>query len=242
VIVKDSSIRVRDGALPSDYVPTVDLGYMEQVPWMLSIGGDNRATNLVGDGTNATYINSSIRSQGWGVLSTDVGTGGNLTAIDSYVANTGHEGGYGSYAIGGRTENFLGDRFNVGTYATINRGGDVHYGDSTKTAVSALNSSLDLGLTHQELAAIPDRATIVNSRRFGFMWHGAGTLSIDGGTVVDSKEATLLDKGQQIGVTVDGSNGVKLHPANGILEQVMDNDDRGRTSSAACPDGSARAR
>lgn len=227
VIVKNSFISTRDGVLPSDYVPTVDLGYMEQVPWMLSINGNVRATNLVGDNTNATYIKSTILSQGWGALSTDSGSGGNLTAIDDYVANTGDEGGYGSYAIGGRNLNFLGDRINVGTYATINRGGQVDYGNSTPAAVSALNSSLNLGLTPRELASIPDRPTIVNSKRFGFMWHGAGTLSISGGTIVNSKEATFLDKGQQIGITVDGSQGAKLNPANGILEQVMENDDPG---------------
>lgn len=235
VIVKNSYIRVRDGVLPSDYVPTVDLGYMEQVPWMLSIAGNVRATNLVGDDTNATYINSAILSQGWGVLSTDAGTGGTLTAINSYVANTGDEGGYGTYAIGNRIENLLGDTFDVGTYATINRGGAVYYGNSTHSAVSALNSSLDLGLTPTELAAIPDRPTIVNSKRFGFMWHGAGTLSIGGGTIVNSNEATFLDKGQTIGVTVDGSQGARLNPANGILEQVMENDDPGPNIVSSVP-------
>jgi hypothetical protein len=227
VIVKNSRIAVHDGVLPSDYVPTVDLGYMEQIPWMLGAAGNVRATNLLGINTKASYINSAILSQGWGVLSTDSGMNGTLTAINSYVANTGNEGGYGSYAIGNATENFLGDRFNVGTYATINRGGAVHYGDSTHAAVAALNSSLNLGLTPHEIAASPERSTIINSRRFGFMWHGAGTLSIDGGTIVNTKEATILDKGQQIGVTVDGSKGARLNPANGILEQVMENDDPG---------------
>jgi hypothetical protein len=176
-----------------------------------------------------------ILSQGWGVLSTDSGSGGNLTAIDDYIANTGEEGGYGSYAIGGRNLNFLGDRIDVGTYATINRGGQVSYGDSTPAAVSALNTSLNLGLTRRELAAIPDRPTVVNSKRFGFMWHGAGTLSISGATTVNSKEATFLDKGQQIGVTVDGSHGAQLHPANGILEQVMENDDPGPNLVTSVP-------
>lgn len=235
VIVKDSRIQVHDGVLPSDYVPTVDLGYMEQIPWMLGAAGNVRATNLLGVNTKASYVDSAILSQGWGALSTDSGMDGTLTAINSYVANTGSEGGYGSYAIGNATENFLGDRFNVGTYATINRGGAVHYGDSTPGAVAALNSSLDLGLTPHELAAIPDRRTIINSKRFGFMWHGAGTLSVDGGTIVNTKEATILDKGQQIGVTVDGSQGAQLHPANGILEQVMENDDPGPNLATAVP-------
>ncbi|MBV8996683.1 MAG: hypothetical protein JO287_23935, partial [Pseudonocardiales bacterium] len=73
VIVKHSSIRTSDGVLPSDYTPTIDLGYMMQVPWMLSIGGNVRATNLLGVDTRASYIQSKIVSQGWGALSTDSG-------------------------------------------------------------------------------------------------------------------------------------------------------------------------
>ena len=235
VIVKDSYIRTSDGPLPADYTPTIDLGYMMQVPWMLSINGDVRATNLLGVDTKATYIKSKIISQGWGALSTDSGMDGTLSAIDSYVANYGDEGGYGSYAIGNATENFLGDTFDVGTYATINRGGAVHYGDSTPAAVAGLNSSLELKLTPRELARIPDRPTVVHSRRFGFMWHGEGSLSIDGGTMVDSKESTFLDKGQAIQVSVDGSHGVRLNPSNGILMQVMENDDPGPQPSTSVP-------
>ncbi len=235
VIVKNSYIRTSDGPLPVGYTPTIDLGYMMQVPWMLSIGGDVRATNLLGTDTKATYIRSKIISQGWGALSTDSGMNGTLSAIDSYVANYGDEGGYGSYAIGNATENFLGDTFDVGTYATINRGGAVHYGDSTPAAVAGLNGSLDLGLTRRELSQIPARPTIVHSRRFGFMWHGEGSLSIDGGTIVHSKEATFLDKGQAMQVAVDGSRGARLDPANGILMQVMENDDPGPVPSSSVP-------
>lgn len=96
---------------------------------------------MLGTDTKATYINTSIASEGWGALSTDSGQDGQLTAIDSRVTNTGGEGGYGSYAIGNATERFLGDRFDVGTYATINRGGDVYYGDSTPSAVASLTGT-----------------------------------------------------------------------------------------------------
>ena len=68
---------------------------------------------------------------------------------------------------------------------------------------------------------------MVNSERFGVMWHGGGTLDITGGTVFNTKEATFLDKGQAIAITVDGSKGAKLNPANGVLMQVMDDDDPG---------------
>ncbi len=56
VIVKNSSIQTRDGVLPADYQPTVDLTYMESAPWMLSIAGNVRATNLLGVDTKASYM------------------------------------------------------------------------------------------------------------------------------------------------------------------------------------------
>ena len=223
---KNSSIQAWNGVLPAGYQATVDLTYMENAPWMLSISGNVRSTVLLGEQSTAAYINSAISSEEWGVLSTDSGSDCQLIAINSTVANTGPDG-YGTYAIGNATEWILGCQFDVGTYATINRGGAVYYGDSTPDAVAQHNADLGLGLTAQELAAILARPTVVNSRRFGFMWHGAGSLDISGGTVVNSKEATFLDKGQQIAITVDGARGARLNPRNGILMQIMENDDPG---------------
>lgn len=230
VVVKNSTIHTDNGTLPSDYQSTVDTSKMEDAPWMLGISGNVRATNLLGTDTKASYVNSSVTSEGWGALSTDNGSDGQLTAINSEFGNTGQDG-YGSYAIGNATERFLGDTLDVGTYAAINRGGAIYYGDSTRSAVAALNSSLSMGLTARELAAIRERATVINSRRFGFMWHGAGSVDIGGGTQVNTKEATFLDKGQQIAVTVDGSKGARLSPANGILFQLIDDDDPGPVMS-----------
>jgi hypothetical protein len=226
VVVKNSYIETKNGVLPSDYAPTIDTAQMRSVPWMLSLSGNVRATNLLGVNTKASYINSTIKSQGWGVLSTDGCTTPTLTAINSKIEITGKDG-YGSYGIGDATENFLGCTFNVASYATISRGSFLHYGDSTPVAVSALNTSLGLGLTPAELTAIPNKATVVNSKRFGVMWHGGGTLDITGGTVFNTKEATFLDKGQAMSINVDGANGVKLNPANHVLMQVMDDDDPG---------------
>ena len=56
---------------------------------------------------------------------------------------------------------------------------------------------------------------------------GANTSTITGGTVVNSPHATFLNKGQQMGVSVDGSKGARLNPGDGILVQVIDNDDPG---------------
>jgi hypothetical protein len=226
LVVKNSRLQVRNGVLPADYVPTVNLDTMESAPWMLAIDGNCRATNLLGNNSVAAYVNSSIASESWGVLSTDAGAGCTLVAVNSTVANTG-DSGYGTYVIGDATEYLLGTQFDVGTYATIFTGGSAAYGDSDPATVAALNTSLGLGLTSAELRALPRRPTVVNSRRFGFMWHAASTLAITGGTVVNSPHATFLNKGQQIGVTVDGSEGARLSPGDGVLVQVMDNDDPG---------------
>lgn len=226
VIVKNSYLQTMNGVLPADYMPTIDTTQMRSVPWMLSLSGNCRATNLLGTNTKAAYINSYIGAEGWGVLSTDGCTTPILTAINSKIAITG-EDGYGSYGIGGATERFLGCEFDVATYATISRGSFLYYGDSDPAVVAALNTALNLGLTDKELASLVEKPTIVNSDRFGIMWHGGGTLDVSGGTIFNTGETTFLDKGQAIAITVDGSEGAQLNPGNGVIMQVMDDDDPG---------------
>jgi hypothetical protein len=226
LLVKNSHLVTQNGVLPADYVPTIDTSQMRSVPWMLGLSGTVRCTNLLGTNTKATYVNSYIASEGWGVLSTDGCTTPTLTAINDTVAITG-EDGYGSYGIGDATEYFLGCTINVATYATISRGSFLHFGDSDKATVAGLNTSVGIGLTDAELAALPVRKTIVNSGRNGIMWHGGGSLDITGGTVFNTKEAVLVDKAQVIKVNVDGSQGAQLNPGNGIIFQLMDDDDPG---------------
>ena len=197
---------------------------------MLGLSGNVRATNMLGVNTKASYINSSITSEGWGALSTDGCTTPTLTAINSSISITG-EDGYGSYGIGDATESFLGCVFDVATYATISRGSFLFYGDSTPEKVAQLNTDLGLGLTEEELAGIPDLPTTVDSKRFGIMWHGGGTLDVSGGTVFNTKETTFLDKGQAIKITVDGAEGAQLNPENGVIMQFMDDDDPGPDST-----------
>ena len=229
LVVKNSELSVRNSPLPAGYIPTVNLDTMEDAPWMLGLNGagDVRATNLLGNNSIAAYVNSSITSESWGVLSTDSGSDCTLVAVNSVVTNTG-DSGYGTYAIGNATEYLLGTEFNVGSYATIFTGGNATYGDSDPAAVAALNASLGLGLTEAELRAIPARPTVVNSRQWGFMWHADGnTLAISGATIVNSPHATFLNKGSQTVVTVDGGKGARFNPGDGVIVQVIDNDDPG---------------
>lgn len=226
LVMKNSTVATHDGTLPAGYQSTVDLAYMQQAPWMLGIVGNVRATNLMGDSSTASYINSRISSTGWGVLSTDTGSNNRLTAINSTLTLTGDDG-YGSYAIGDAVEEFLGSTFDVPDYVAIVRGGTIHFGDSDATDVSALNQSLGLGLTTRELRQLRERSTVLDSDRFGIMFHGDGTITIDGETTMTTGEAAFLDKGQEVDLTVDGSEGATVTADNGVLFQLMEDDDPG---------------
>lgn len=229
LIVKNSTLVVNDGVLPEDYVPSADLAQMRGgFPIGGSIG-NARATNLLGEGTTSTYINSWISAEGWGVLSTDGCTNPFVTGINSVITLTGDDiGGYGAYAIGNVLHRYVGCTFNVDYDVLSIKGGDITIGDSTPEAVAALNEELDLGLTAEELAALPQQGTVVNSKRFGFVASGAGEITIGGNTQIHTGEAFILNMAQTgLVVNVDGSEGAQIHVDNGIILQVMDSDNPG---------------
>jgi hypothetical protein len=226
VVVKNSTISVSDGTLGADYIPSVTMSLMESAPWMLGISGNARATNVVGKNTKATYVSSKVTAEKWGALSTDDDDQIGLTAINSDISISGSDG-YGSYCNGTATLRFLGTRFAVPSYGIIATGGSITLEDSATSQVKALNADLRLGLSTAELSALTPRATTIDSGRFGVMWHGAGAVTMTGGTRITTKEAAFLSKGQQVTITVDGSGGASLNPANGTIVQVMTNDDPG---------------
>lgn len=229
LIVKNSVLVVNDGVLPEDYVPSADTAQMRGgFPIGGSIG-TARATNLMGTNTRATYINSWISAEGWGVLSTDGCTTPLLTGINSVVTVTGDDiGGYGAYAIGNVLHRYVGCTFNVDYDVLSIKGGDIILGDSTAEAVAALNDELELGLTDEELADIPEQGTIVNSKRFGFVASGSGEIEIGGNARIHTGEAFVMNMGQSgLVVNVDGSEGAEIHVDNGIILQVMDSDSPG---------------
>lgn len=226
LIVKNSDIATRDGTLPADYVSNVSPGKMKDAPWMLGIVGNCRATNLLGNGTNATYINSSIAAEGWGVLSIDSSRNTHLTAINSRISITGTSG-YGSYAIGDSLNAFYGSTFNVPDYGVIITGGNAVFGASTPATLQRLNAELRLGLGAKELTSIRQRPTVLRSKRFGVMWHGDGSVKVVDDTVFDTGLSAFLVKGAGAKISIDGSRGAKLRAGNGVIVQVIDNDDPG---------------
>ena len=229
LVVKNSSIVINDGVLPEDYTPSVDQAQMRGgFPIGGSIG-NARATNVLGEGSKSTYINTWVSAEGWGVLSTDACTMPFVTGINSVISLTGDDiGGYGAYAIGDVLHRYYGCTFNVDYDVLSIKGGDIILDDSDPEIIAAMNAELDLGLTDEEIAGMANQNTVVNSKRFGFVVSGAGQIDIAGNTQIHTGEAFVMNMGQQnLTLNVDGSEGATIAVDNGIILQVMDSDSPG---------------
>ena len=126
VELKNVHVFTESGPLPEG---TGDLNNME-VPWMLGLIGDCRATNALG-GTTTTWTDSTIVAYDWGALSTDsLGSaydagshsGGhvNLNVVESYIATL--YSGYGAYADGAAEDRFIESTVDVADIALIMTG------------------------------------------------------------------------------------------------------------------------
>jgi hypothetical protein len=209
--VYDSTIEVGSPALPEDYKDVWTEGGKRffRVPFMLGLSGTCRATNIVDKVKETTYYNTTIRAQGWGALSIDGGDNTQLTVTKSIIETV--ESGYGAYAIGGSVDKFSNCIFNVADMALIGAGGDGIFTDGT----------------------------IVNSRRFGVMLHGAGDITIDKGSMFNTRSTALQIKGCGSNIVADNA---ELKAGNGIIIQTMPNDDpmsRAAASRAAEGGGGA---
>ncbi|MFT4083838.1 MAG: Ig-like domain-containing protein [Nocardioides sp.] len=237
-VVKNSTISTADGTLPDDYTLSPPPN-MRAVPWALGLTGNVRATNMVGDGTKATYLNDDVTSQNWGVLSTDSTSNSYLTAIGTKATTV--DGGYGSYADGTSvTDTFLGTTFDVDDYGVISTGGTINIGDASQEAVTALNTANSLGLTDDDIADVTDQATTIDSGRFGIMWHGGGSSDIAGGTVnisgatqINTGETAFQDKADGMTLNLDGSDGATVNSGTGVIFQEMESDDPGGLSTTS---------
>ena len=191
--VNNSDIEVHNGTLPAGYEFSVAPGKMMEVPRMLAIVGNLRATNLTGNGT-VYYTNTHIKAQGWGCLSSDnVSTNPKLYATNCIIETT--DSGYGAFSLGTAVLTFSKCTFNVKDMAIISQDGDGVFTDGT----------------------------VVNSGRFGAMYWGSGAfLTIDKGSVFNTKSTAIQFKGGSTTLVVDNA---KLNPGNGIILQMMANDD-----------------
>jgi hypothetical protein len=228
------------GTLYENYINSPAQETMVAPPWILGIMGTSRGTNLMGDDSTMSVVDSDVSASNWAVLSTDSGSNMYLNVVNTTMSLTGssdplqadgafdtenpytEKGGYGTYAIGNAVETFLGTTMNVGTYATIFTGGTGYYGNLVA------GESYDLlaadGSTHYTYVATEDVETVINSDTFGFMAHqGDNEVTIDGATVNSKYTGFLIKSGNN--TTINIENGATINAENGILLQLMDNDD-----------------
>jgi hypothetical protein len=192
--VNDSYIETHDGILPEN-LANMETSNSLEVPWVLGFIGNNRATNVVQNGT-AYYNNSHFRTQRWGCLSTDAAQEVKLYATNCRLETI--ESGYGAYHIGDSSiTSFDGCTFDVHDYGLIMTGG----GTSTFT-----------------------NGSVVNSGRFGIMAHqtDVGELIIEKGCVFNTESAVIQLKSACPAILVDNA---ELNSKNGIILEAIVNDD-----------------
>lgn len=230
LIVKNSKLGVNGGNIYKEYKSTANQAYMINPPWVLGISGSARTTNVMGEGTTGTYVDTDIYAKDWGAVSIDTGSNMKLTLVNSDVTVDGS--GYGAYAIGeGTEEYFLGIDFDVQTYATILTGADVtlaSYTGGDKIDVTKITDGSKVATVASEKVAdgtvVPSTVT---SDNFGFMFHhnaptGTNNLSLEEGTTVETGNATFLVKKVNNNIHVDGA---EISSKDGVLLQMIDNDD-----------------
>ena len=245
VTMKGCTFVSHGGTIYKGYRNSAGASNMVAPPWILGIMGSSRGTNIMGLNSTYSFINSSVSASRWAVISVDmtdnarvniVNTAMDLMGVDDSTIGSDFAGarnpytrrsGYGTYVIGKAAEFFYGVTMNVGTYATIFTDGSCTFSNIRAgrpvTIYDAFDSKID------EYTFDKDVITTVNSDTFGFMAHsGNNTLTIKDGTVINSKYSTFLvkaDDSKLKSFKADVSEGCILNNGNGVLIQVMDNDD-----------------
>lgn len=220
-LVKNSRLHADGGTLYEGYVNSANQTKMVAPPWVLGISGNARTTNLMGNYSSYSFVDSDMSAYEWGVLSTDAGENMLLVTINSTIKMTG-DTGYGTYIIGNAQEYFYGTHFDVPTYASILTGGSATYASSigrdSYDIVNMKGETVYTGVTSDR----EDGNTVIDSRGFGFMAHNIGTLNIIEGTEVNTEYATFLMKSATNTINIDDSS---INADSGIILQMIDNDD-----------------
>ena len=246
VIIRGSKLHSDGGTLHAGYLNSPNQATMVAPPWILGIMGSSRTTNLEGENSSTTVIDSDVSAAQWAVLSTDAGSNMKLNVVNTAMLLTGadyvmqndgtygnkpakdsnpytNRSGYGTYVIGNADEWFYGVDMEVGTYASIFTGGFGSYTALKSGETITLYDAMGKVLT--TYTPSEDKVTTITSDTFGFMIHqGTNEITIEKGTVVDSGYTTFLLK-TGCSVVADVTSGSALNPGNGILVQAMDNDD-----------------
>lgn len=220
LLVKNAKVYATDGT-DLDF----KVSMMREVPWILGLSGNLRATNVLG-AAQATYLNSYVEAEQWGALSTDsTRQGARLTAINTDIVISG-KSGYGSYADGAIHNYYYGSRFDVPDMALI-----VAAGACGGTFGKSSEANVGSELYTQIASGNKDKPTTVKAGSFGIMWHKNqnGVTTVKEKTVFDCGETVFLVK-SDVGntaypvINVDDST---LKSKTGVIFHLMESDDAG---------------
>jgi hypothetical protein len=240
--VEDSEI-ITYGANPltdayDGYVNSATTSKMLSPPWVLGIQGGIRAVNVLDTNTTFVSVNSHLASGGWGVVSTDGCTTPSLYLIDSTLEilseaeggmNSGWElygydeeaygTGYGAYLIGDCDERYYGTTVEGATFGAIAREGSAVYASSNGEINVVSATGEDLGTVQGQ-----GNVSVINCV-FGAMTHSSEDISISytDGTIVNTEESTIVYRSS--GHANFLFDEAELNPGNGIIIQMIDDDD-----------------
>ena len=196
----DSHVTVKNSRIQNT---SPDSDWLGDFSWACGFLGTNRLCQLCDNGT-VVYDNCDLISNGWGILSID-GTDkyNDMLVKNSRLTLSGPRShGYGAFCIGGNHVRFEGCDVNVTGYPLMLRG------------------MMDKG-----------RAEIVDSkirgRRFGLLAMGdtQSVLTL-AGSDFETDKSTMVFKGSATTVNITET---AMRPGNGVILQLMDNDESGMT-------------
>lgn len=196
----DSHVTVKNSRIQNT---SPDSDWLGDFSWACGFLGTNRLCQLCDNGT-VVYDNCDLISNGWGILSID-GTDkyNEMIVKNSRLTLSGPRShGYGAFCIGGNHVRFEGCDVNVTGYPLMLRG------------------MMDKG-----------RAEIVDSnirgRRFGLLAMGDthSVLTI-AGSDFETDKSSMVFKGSATTVNITET---AMRPGNGVILQLMDNDESGMT-------------
>jgi hypothetical protein len=170
--------------------------------WVLGFRGTNRVTQLC-DNATVYYNNCYIQGNGWGVLSVDGGKRVREYVKDSTIELTGPRAqGYGAFSIGDCLVSYDNCKVNTQGYGLLMGGGE------------GINNG------------VITNGSVINSTLYGVMiFRDAGSeLKVNQGTTLNSASSTFLVKGSNSYLNI---NNAVLNPGNGVILQLMDNDEPG---------------
>lgn len=137
--------------------------------------------------------------------------------------STNKPSGYGTYSIGGTLVTLAGCTVVAADYVAIAANGPASLTLTSSDSSSIASAYGYLDILHQ----LEARKTLAFSRRFGIMYHsgqGNGVTTIEKGSVLCTAKTAFQVKGCGTIINVDDAN---IYAGNGIILQVMDNDDAG---------------